>query len=42
MSCLHFQTNKADELEATNVFSEINFASCKALSKNELKPDYST
>ena len=28
---LQFQTNEADELEVTIVYSEVNFATCKAI-----------
>ena len=35
-------TNEADEIEATNVLIEVNFATCKAISKNELKAKYLT
>ena len=42
MSRLQFQSNEADELEATNGYSEINFATCKAISINDFKAEYST
>ena len=37
MSCLQNQINDADELQATNVYKEVNFATCKAISIIELE-----
>ena len=42
MSRLHFQTNVTDELEDTNVYSEVNFSSCKTLLMNEFKAEHLT
>ena len=38
MSYLQFQTK--DELDATNGHSEVNFATCKAISLNERKAEH--
>ena len=42
MSCLQFQTDIGNELGAKNVYSEVNFATCKTISLNDFKPEYLT
>ena len=42
MSSLQCQTNEADELESTKHYSEVNFATCKSISINDLKDNYLT